>query len=156
MSIWDIIKEEYFNVGNGNTMPTLIARKPKIPGNPLDNIKDAVNPLKIAERKFFGVPPEEVENKFNKGDHLYTQRMGYTHHGIYIGYGKIIHYLEDGIHEDSLFTFANGYNIDKKYTPAIYDCEKIVERAYSRVGEDNYCVLWENCEQFSMWCRNGN
>jgi len=130
--------------------------RPIIPGDPAENIKDALDPLKIMKRKIFGVSPNEAENKFSKGDHLYTQRTGYTHHGIYIGNGNVIHYLQDGILLDSLSTFSNGYNIDIKNSSKKYKRETIVERAYSRIGENSYNVIWKNCEQFSLWCRNGS
>ena len=48
MSIWDLIKEVAFDSNIVKGGPN---RKIKIPGDPLDNIIDAIDPLKIAKRK---------------------------------------------------------------------------------------------------------
>lgn len=98
-------------------------------------------------------------NKLEIGDHLFVQRVGYTHHGLYIGNGRIIHYLLERIKEDSLEVFADGAKIHRKddtESPIIYSVDTVVLRAYRRYGEDNYNLLINNCESFVRWCRNGN
>src|SRR5262245_39574590 len=49
------------------------------------------------------------------GAHLVVQRRGYTHHGIYVGRGKVVHYcglsrsLRGGpVREATLAEFADG------------------------------------------------
>ncbi|OON95976.1 MAG: hypothetical protein ATN36_06880 [Epulopiscium sp. Nele67-Bin005] len=95
---------------------------------------------------------------FSMGDHLFVNRFGYTHHGIYIGNGAVIHYLRASVQIADLKTFADGEIIQRKddsqsllsYTP-----KEAVLRAYSRLGEDNYNLFTNNCESFVRWCRNG-
>lgn len=99
-----------------------------------------------------------------KGDHLISARTGYSHHGIYIGRNKVIHYSgssfgrnEKGVIEIvDLETFcqSNGYTI-QTYPFRTYSRETSIERAKSRLGEDWYNVLLNNCEHFVTWCIQG-
>ena len=93
--------------------------------------------------------------KLRTGDHLVTPRMGYTHHGLYIGDGTVIHYLQDGVCLATLKDFCDGATYHVKDTPRRYSRDKCVERAYSRIGEDDYNLLFNNCESFVNWCLNG-
>ncbi len=146
-----------FNIGGfvGEVIqkPTPTIVTPTIKGNPVENVTDAINPFSIIGRKFFGLSVHEAKSKLKKGDHISVQRFGYTHHSIYIGDGKVIHYLEDGIQEDSLYIFSDDSNINLESTPIKYAEEEVVKRAKSRLYEDNYNVIWKNCEQFAIWCR---
>jgi len=36
-----------------------------------------------------------------------------------------------------------------------FDRAESVERAYSRLGEDDYHILFNNCEHFVSWCISG-
>jgi len=128
----------------------------KTKGNPIDNIKDAIDPISIVKRYLLGLSEEEAISKLEKGDHIYAQRIGYTHHGIYIGSGRVIHYLNDGVQKDSIYTFADGGKISCVNKFTISSNGDIVRRAKSRLYEDKYNVIWRNCEQFAIWCRNGN
>jgi len=94
------------------------------------------------------------------GDHLVTPRPGYTHHGIYSGNKKVIHYsgLSDGLNsgpveEVSLDSFCNGkiYKIIS-HPKSEYTKEQIVENARSRLFEENYKLLNNNCEHFVNKC----
>lgn len=94
------------------------------------------------------------------GAHLITPRSAYTHHGIYIGDNKVIHYsgLADGfsagsIEETSLAAFeaGNGFSI-KTYAHQHFHGQEVVDRARSRLGEDQYHLLFNNCEHFCEWC----
>lgn len=97
------------------------------------------------------------------GDHLVTERTGYTHHGIYIGNDTVIHYagfangISSGkIEKTSLASFSNGQQTYvKRYFNAKYTGEDAVKRAESRLGEDLYNVLLNNCEHFATWCVMG-
>jgi len=35
------------------------------------------------------------------------------------------------------------------------DREEILSRAYSRLGEDRYNLIFNNCEHFASWCATG-
>lgn len=97
---------------------------------------------------------------YHLGDHLVTQRFGYEHHGLYIGHGDVIHYanhqpesLPAQIEVCSLSTFSQGYPI--RVAPHPHRCitpEESVNRAMSRLGEQEYSLLFNNCEHFVMWC----
>ncbi|WP_409369902.1 lecithin retinol acyltransferase family protein [Lysinibacillus sp. 38-6] len=116
----------------------------------LNNAIDATSTINIANRMIFS------SDDFGLGDHLFVQRIGYTHHAIYIGRGEIIHYLNDkGVIKMSLSEFAAGANIHTKFSPKTYLSDEVVCRAYSRLGENNYNLAFNNCENFARWCRNG-
>jgi len=97
------------------------------------------------------------------GSHLKTPRTGYTHHGIYVGNEKVVHYagLADGlssapVEETTFKKFLNGNSYSIVYHPnAKYSNEEIVQRAYSRIGENNYNLIGNNCEHFANWCIDG-
>lgn len=98
------------------------------------------------------------------GAHLVTPRMGYFHHGIYVGDGCVVHYsgLADGIATGpvekvklAVFTNGKGYSI-KKHEQRRFNSFEVVERARSRIGEELYCLFSNNCEHFCEWCINND
>lgn len=97
------------------------------------------------------------------GAHLVTDRLGYTHHGVYAGSGKVVHYaglsrsLRRGpVHEVTLAEFAQGRPVWVRQSPgARFAGVEAVQRAYSRLGEDRYRLISNNCEHFCMWCIYG-
>ncbi len=97
------------------------------------------------------------------GSHIVTPRRGYTHHGIYVGRGKVVQYggLSRALHrgpveEVDLIQFARGRPIwIRIYERHPLDREEICRRARSRLGEDRYHLLTNNCEHFCEWCVRG-
>jgi Lecithin retinol acyltransferase len=98
------------------------------------------------------------------GAHLVTPRPGYTHHGIYAGEGRVIHYsgLANGLNsgpveETSIesFTSERDFYIKEHSSPR-FSKEEIVLRARSRIGEQLYCVFSNNCEHFCEWVINND
>ena len=97
------------------------------------------------------------------GAHLVTPRRGYTHHGIYVGRGRVVQYggLSHGlrrgpVEEVALFQFARGRPIWLRLEePRQFDRDEVVHRARARLGEDRYNVLTNNCEHFCEWCVRG-
>ena len=97
------------------------------------------------------------------GTHLVTRRIGYVHHGIYLGAGKVIHsgavsgLLPRGpVEEVSLEYFSRGRRVWVRSGPqARFSAEEVVGRARSRLGEDHYDLLTNNCEHFCEWCLRG-
>jgi Lecithin retinol acyltransferase len=97
------------------------------------------------------------------GCQLVTPRRGFTHHGIYIGDGRVVHYagLSRGWHRGpvevvSLAAFANGREV--RIVPRActrFTGEQAVCRALARVGEDAYRIATNNCEHFCAWCIDG-
>ena len=97
------------------------------------------------------------------GSHLVTPRRGYLHHGIYVGARKVVHYsglahgLRRGPVEEVPFArFACGHHVwVRSDAPSDFDVREIICRARSRVGEDRYRLLTNNCEHFCEWCLRG-
>ena len=92
------------------------------------------------------------------GSHLITPRALYTHHGIYVGNGRVVHYaglahgwIRGPVEEVPLERFAHGHDVRVRRDPPRFDPGAVVERARSRVGERNYRVLTNNCEHFCAW-----
>lgn len=103
---------------------------------------------------------------FTLGAHLSSKRTGYTHHGIYIGGGKVIHYsgLANGLNKGRICeTTFDEFNqnqetvkiIEHLASSGLYSNVDIVKRAKSRLGEDKYNVFNNNCEHFATWCVTG-
>ncbi|SEQ50095.1 Lecithin retinol acyltransferase [Solimonas aquatica] len=97
------------------------------------------------------------------GSHLLSWRLLYTHHGIYVGDDRVVHYSgnEDGVVSGSMeetsldaFRAGAGYWV-KAHDDARFSPEEIVSRARSRLGEDNFDLLNNNGEQFCEWCITG-
>ena len=94
------------------------------------------------------------------GAHLVATRRGYTHHGIYVGNEKVVHYagLSRGLNvgpveEVPLAEFVRGHAVSVRlYSNPRFDRRGIIERARSRLGEDSYRLLTNNCEHFCEWC----
>jgi hypothetical protein len=97
------------------------------------------------------------------GAHLVTSRVGFTHHGIYAGDGKVIHYGSLGeslrrrpVEEVAVERFAHQHGVwvraPRTNDP---DGDTIVRRARSRIGEDRYSLFSNNCEHFCEWCTHG-
>lgn len=92
------------------------------------------------------------------GTHVVADRGLYQHHGIYVGNNKVIANLrKTGISVCSWDEFANGDEVSVRYhyNEPCYSNEDIVRRAYSKLGEDNYLILTNNCEHFANWCVTG-
>jgi len=97
------------------------------------------------------------------GTHLATSRRGYLHHGIYVGRGMVVHYAglsrflrARPVEEVAMSRFSMGRAVwviesgESRYSP-----QEIVRRARSRLGENEYQVLRNNCEHFCNWCISG-
>jgi hypothetical protein len=100
---------------------------------------------------------------FPLGAHIVTPRRWYTHHGIYVGAGQVVHYeglsssLRRGrVAKVSLAEFAQGQPVRMHDEANVAYCGiEVVARAFSRLGEDAYDVLRNNCEHFCSWCLIG-
>jgi lecithin:retinol acyltransferase len=104
---------------------------------------------------------EELEPPL--GAHLGTPRLGYLHHGIYVGGGYVVHYagyvhgpIRRPVEEVELARFRDGRSLwlaTNSKSP--FDRSDVVQRARSRIGESRYRLLTNNCEHFCEWCVNG-
>ena len=104
-----------------------------------------------------------MEQTLSTGAHLVTPRRGYTHHGIYVGGGRVIHYagfkrlLEVGpVEEISLEEFGRGHGVAvKPWAAPKFTGDDVAARARSRMGEHRYSVFENNCEHLAEWCITG-
>lgn len=95
--------------------------------------------------------------------HLVTPRRGYFHHGLYVGQGRIIHYPgligsfhSRAVEEVSLADFARNRPVGVRTdSNPRFDREDVIRRARSRLGENRYHVIRNNCEHFCEWCLSG-
>lgn len=94
------------------------------------------------------------------GTHLTTRRHGYVHHGMYIGNVRVIHYaglsrcLDRGpIEGISIDHFSAGFGFNVVPPPhSQYTGAEIARRVASRLGEQDYRLLTNNCEHLCLWC----
>ncbi|WP_108126538.1 lecithin retinol acyltransferase family protein [Saccharospirillum mangrovi] len=97
------------------------------------------------------------------GDHLWVQCTGYSHHGLYLGDGRVAHYAGwvEGFRagplvETSLDEFRDGRRLHRRHhARRTYSRAESVERARSRLGENRYNVHANNCEHFCYWAIHG-
>jgi lecithin:retinol acyltransferase len=97
------------------------------------------------------------------GSWLVSPRRGYTHHGIYVGGGRVVHYggLSRGwrrgpVEIVSFAEFCPDRSLWVKSMPtARYVGLTAAHRALLRLGEDRYHVMTNNCEHFCAWCLDG-
>lgn len=130
-----------------------------------NSIQSLVNTLnRIAKGK-----PSSQSYEIPLAAHLVSPRrfraLTFTHHGIYIGEGRVIHYsgfseeMASGpVAETTLYDFSFGEPIHVLNYPdgaVRYSPEEIIERARSRMGEDKYDLIRNNCEHFVEWCCTG-
>jgi len=99
-----------------------------------------------------------------RGDHVKVKRMGglYTHHGIDVGNGRIIHFSgEVGRKRNAAVVlatrseFAAGGDIEVVSYASSDSADQVVNRARSRLGESGYDLFGNNCEHFARWCKTG-
>ncbi|MEB3263646.1 MAG: lecithin retinol acyltransferase family protein [Synechococcus sp.] len=93
-------------------------------------------------------------------DHLEVPRQHglFHHHGIDLGDGSVAHYLEGReILRSPLEEFSRGLPVSVVvYEPG--SCSPVgvtLRRAMGRLGEQNYNLLFNNCEHFAHWCKTG-
>lgn len=100
-----------------------------------------------------------------QGDQIYVYREllnlegVYEHHGIDCGDGTVIHYRKpsETIERTSWDVFKRGNPTYKKHKDQKFSFlpEIVVNRAESRLGEQKYNLLFNNCEHFANWCKTG-
>lgn len=97
------------------------------------------------------------------GAHLVTPWRGFAHHGVYLGGGRVIHYNarvyrlnRRPVEETGMAEFAEGrpvFIVDHAEPP--FAADEVIRRARSRLGEDRYHLLENNCEHLVEWCLHG-
>jgi hypothetical protein len=135
-------------------MPSLITEVMK-------SLADEASPLTTgpAQRPILSKPDPEP-GELVPGDHLVTGRgLLYTHHGLYVGDHKVVHYagwhepfVGGKVEEIAIADFHNGEGFYvERYMARKYSNEESVRRIYRRLGENNYWLLFNNCEHLVRW-----
>ena len=91
-------------------------------------------------------------------DHLKVPRQHglFLHHGIDLGDGSVAHYLEGrSILRSSLEDFSRGATVNVVNHTQASPSGVTLRRAMSRIGEQRYNLLFNNCEHFANWCKTG-
>ncbi len=93
-------------------------------------------------------------------DHLQVPRQHglFNHHGIDLGDGTVAHYLEGReILRSPREEFSRGLGITVVDYPTggCSPAGVTMRRAMGRLGEQNYNLLFNNCEHFAHWCKTG-
>ncbi|MCT8978813.1 lecithin retinol acyltransferase family protein [Clostridium sp. CX1] len=114
-------------------------------------------------------PPTKINKKVEYSDIIGVtdEFMGYkyNHYGIYLGNNKVIHYISTtGKVEDSKIqeTDMDTYFKSGKYfvldlnNSSKFTAEEVIKRAKSRLGENSYDLLQNNCEHFVFWSKTGD
>jgi hypothetical protein len=126
--------------------------------NVIETIDNSLSSGKVSQ---IGDKLFKAQTSFELADHLYIYGVAntYTHHGLYVGNNKVLHYSDGEVKESSISDFCSGKEIYRKNkfdSPITYEPNKVIFRAYSRVGENQYNLLYNNCENFVRWCRCGD
>jgi hypothetical protein len=51
-------------------------------------------------------------------------------------------------------TYGPAYRV--KYARGMLPPEEVVQRALSKLGEEEYDLFTNNCEHFAIWCKTGS
>jgi len=94
------------------------------------------------------------------GAHLVTPWLGFAHHGLYAGEGRVVHYgalmydiLRKPVEEVTLAQFAGGRAVFVvEHGETCIPAPEAIRRARSRLGEKRYRLFTNNCEHFVEWC----
>ena len=130
----------------------------EIKNNLLDSVENVTKSLVVENRIYHAIADDSVEEakqKYKKGDHIATYRSVYSHHGIYDGRGNVYEYQDGRVMRRTIEEFAGDDDLYTVNESSPYSPDEIVARAKSRVGESEYNLLWNNCENFATWCRCG-
>lgn len=103
------------------------------------------------------------QQRFPLGSHLIVKHFGYSHHGIYAGRGRVIHYSgfahifkKHPIEMTTIERFAHGKTIYTRLYPSPrYKAKAVVKRMRSRMHENHYHLIINNCEHLCTWAITG-
>ena len=106
---------------------------------------------------------KHVTAKYALGAHLIVKHFGYSHHGIYAGKGRVIHYSglahfikKRPIETTTLEKFAHGKTIHvRQYDQPKFKNRQVVRRMRTRMNENNYHLIINNCEHLCSWAITG-
>ncbi|MCJ7595270.1 MAG: lecithin retinol acyltransferase family protein [Desulfobacterales bacterium] len=98
------------------------------------------------------------------GDHICARRTSrfYTHHGIYMGDGKVIHVtgsirekVDPEVRETDLSTFLKGGTLKRRQYKVRLPPSETIRIAKRHISDKSYSMIWNNCEHFATYCATG-
>lgn len=95
------------------------------------------------------------KKSIKRARHLKVNRTSYSHHALSINEYQVIHYRNGEVRIDTIEDFAKGATIYIVNTPRLYKKDEVIQRAYSKLGEQEYNLFFNNCEHFVKWALNG-
>ncbi|MEC9093003.1 MAG: lecithin retinol acyltransferase family protein [Planctomycetota bacterium] len=128
------------------------------------------NPLKALSDQINVEKSSRSQADFQPADHLFIDCGGYSHHGIYLGNHRVIHFESTlrrklpafcnknppRIQEVTIDDFAANQTIHvRHYTLPVFSPATTIALAQSQVGKTGYSLLQDNCEHFAVWCKTG-
>jgi hypothetical protein len=105
-----------------------------------------------------------TEEDLLPGDHICVKRKGrfYTHHGIYMGEGKVIHFtgsirekVDPEVHETDLSRFLKGEKLGRRNYMKRLPASETIRIAKEQLSDRSYSMIWNNCEHFATYCATG-
>ena len=105
-----------------------------------------------------------------RGDHIITPMVAYSHHGIDLGDGTVVHWTtaageskgrgigwskQQEIRQTSLAEFSGSAPVWVREYAHCFDRETVAARALDLVGRRGYDLADNNCEHFACWCKTG-
>ncbi|MDP7847732.1 lecithin retinol acyltransferase family protein [Acinetobacter pittii] len=106
---------------------------------------------------------QQLNKRYPLGAHLIVKHLGYSHHGIYARRGRVIHYSglahfikKRPIEITSIDAFSHGKKIHvRSYDKPRYKGKIVVRRMRSRMHENHYHLIINNCEHLCSWAITG-
>jgi cell wall-associated NlpC family hydrolase len=96
------------------------------------------------------------------GDHIYVKRLLYSHHGIYAGDGKVIHYTgeekekkDPSVRETEINDFLKGGKLKKRNYKRRLPSYETLSLAKEHLFDKCYSLTLNNCEHFATYCATG-
>ena len=113
----------------------------------------------------FGIMLERlIEKDLKQGDHIYVRRKGllYSHHGIYVGDGIVIHFKgamkekkDPVVIRTDIENFLNGGKLKRRDYKKRLPYAETLRIAREHLSKINYSLRVNNCEHFATYCATG-
>ena len=105
-----------------------------------------------------------TEAELHPGDHIRVKRKRrfYTHHGIYMGDGEVVHVAgsirektDPEVVKTDLNRFLKGGTLKRREYKERLPASETTRIAERHISDKSYSMLWNNCEHFATYCATG-
>lgn len=97
-----------------------------------------------------------------QAEHIFVRRKVYTHHGLYIGNDRVIHFTGEPlsktdatVNETTIESFSDGDELYRIIYKKRLPVAESIQRARGSIGASGYNLISNNCEHFATWCMTG-